>query len=124
MNDGSGYPSRLRSDKIDIYAKYIAIIDAYEAMTSARTYRVSLNPFQVIANFEKDGYVKFDEDILKPILSHIAATQLGFTVRLTDDTEGKIVRINQDSLTRPVLNTGEAEIDLAMKPDLDIAAIY
>lgn len=122
--DGSGYPSKLRSDKIDIFAKYIAIIDAYEAMTSARTYRVSLNPFQVIANFEKDGYVKFDEDILRPILSHIAATQIGFTVRLSNDVEAKVVQINEAHLTRPLLQAGEEMIDLAKEPDLDIAAIY
>lgn len=122
--DGSGYPSKLRSDKIDIFAKYIAIIDAYEAMTSARTYRVSLNPFQVIANFEKDGYVKFDEEILRPILSHIAATQIGFTVRLTNDVEAEIVQINEAHLTRPLLQAGDEMIDLVKEPDLDIAAIY
>lgn len=122
--DGSGYPSKLRSNKIDIFAKYIAIIDAYEAMTSARTYRVSLNPFQVIANFEKDGYVKFDEEILKPILSHIAATQIGFTVRLTNDVEAKVVQINEAHLTRPLLQAGDEMIDLVKEPDLDIAAIY
>lgn len=122
--DGSGYPSRLRSDKIDIYAKYIAVIDAYEAMTSARTYRVSLNPFQVIANFEKDGYIKFDETILKPILSHIAATQLGFSVRLTNDVEAEVIGINEDHLTRPLLKAGDQKIDLLSEPDLDIAAIY
>ena len=122
--DGSGYPSRLRSDKIDMYAKYIAIIDAYEAMTSARTYRMPLNPFQVISNFEKDGYIKYDESILKPILSHIAATQLGFNVRLTNDVEAEIIQINPEHLTRPLLRTGEEEIDLAKEPELDIAAIY
>ena len=122
--DGSGYPSKLRSAQIDVYAKYIAIIDAYEAMTSARTYRQSLNPFEVIANFEKEGYIKYDETILRPILSHIAATQLGFTVRLTNDAEAEIVQINQNHLTRPLLKSGDKEIDLSREPDLNIAAIY
>lgn len=122
--DGSGYPSKLRSDQIDVFAKYIAIIDAYEAMTSARTYRQSLNPFQVIANFERSGYDKYDETILKPILSRIAATQLGFKVRLNNDVEAEIVRINEDRLTKPVLKSGDKEIDLSKETDLDIVAIY
>ena len=122
--DGSGYPSKLRSAQIDVFAKYIAIIDAYEAMTSARTYRQSLNPFQVIANFERGGYDKYDETILKPILSHIAATQLGFKVRLNNDVEAEIVRINEDRLTRPVLQSGDTEIDLSKEAELDIIAIY
>lgn len=123
--DGSGYPSKLRGDKIDIFAKYIAIIDSYEAMTSARTYRQSLNPFQVIANFEKSGFDKYDASIIRPILSHIAHTQIGFSVRLTDDTEAEIASINEKYLSRPVLRSKSGEqIDLSVLPELDIAAIY
>ena len=122
--DGSGYPSKLRSAQIDPYAKYIAIIDAYEAMTSARTYRQSLNPFQVIANFERGGYEKYDAAILKPILSHIAATQLGFNVLLNNGTEAEIVKINEDNLTRPLLKSQDKEIDLASDPNLEIMSIY
>lgn len=123
--DGSGYPSRLRGDKIDVYAKYIAIIDSYEAMTSARTYRQSLNPFQVIANFEKTGFDKFDETIIRPILSHIASTQLGLSVRLNNDTEAEIILINQEHLSRPLLKTAKDEmIDLSKMPELEIVSIY
>ncbi len=123
--DGSGYPSKLRSDKIDIFAKYIAVIDAYEAMTSARTYRQSLNPFQVIENFERDGYAKYDEAILRPILYHIASTQLYFNVRLNNDMEAEIVEINKAYLARPLLQKADGEkIDLSRQPELTIAAIY
>ena len=122
--DGTGYPSKLHSSQIDVFAKYIAIIDAYEAMTSARTYRMSLNPFQVIANFERAGYDKFDESILRPILSRIAATQLGFNVRLSNDVEAEIIKINEDHLARPFLKSQNREIDLSKDHDLNIVAIY
>lgn len=123
--DGSGYPSKLRYDQIDVFAKYIAIIDAYEAMTSARTYRQSLHPFQVIENFERDGYVKYDGLILKPILAHIADTQLGFNVRLSDDVEAEIIKINEAHLSRPVVKTQDnEEIDLSRNPELQIMSIY
>lgn len=123
--DGSGYPSRLRGDKIDIFAKYIAVIDAYEAMTSARTYRQPLNPFQVIENFEREGYEKYEKKILQPILYHLAATQLGFMVRLSNDEEGKIKAINKDNLSRPLLERENGSLlNLADKPDLTITAIF
>ena len=122
--DGSGYPSKLRSAQIDVFAKYIAIIDAYEAMTSARVYRQSLNPFQVIANFEWDGYDKYDEAILKPILSRIAATQLGFNVLLNNGVEAVITRINEEHLTRPMLRSKERDIDLSEERELEISSIY
>ena len=124
--DGSGYPSRLRGDKINIFAKYIAIIDAYEAMTSARTYRQPLNPFQVIANFEQEGYEKYDKTLLQPILYHIAATQLGFMVRLNNDEEARVSSIiNKNHLSRPLLKREDGStIDLSANPELSIAAIF
>ncbi len=124
--DGSGYPSKLRGDKIDIYAKYIAVIDAYEAMTSARTYRQPLNPFQVIENFEREGYAKYDRNILQPILYHIAATQLGFMVRLSNDEEAKVKSIsNRDLLSRPILERADGSLlDLSSEPELSITAIF
>lgn len=123
--DGSGYPSKLKGSKIDVFAKYIAVIDAYEAMTSARTYRQPLHPFQVIENFERDGYEKFEKGILQPILYHISATQLGFTVRLNNDEEAKVTTINKDNLARPLLTKADGTyIDLSSKPDLSITAIF
>ena len=123
--DGSGYPSHLRENQIDRFAKYIAIVDSYEAMTSPRTYRASKNPFQVIAIFEKDGFLKYDESILKPILFHIASTQIGYTVRLSDDTEATVMLINEKAISRPICKQESGEIiDLSAKPDLSIEAIY
>ncbi len=123
--DGSGYPSKLKGDKINIFAKYIAVIDAYEAMTSARTYRQPLNPFQVIENFEREGYEKYEKAILQPILYHIAATQLGFMVRLSNDEEASVYTINKDNLARPLLKRKDGKfIDLSSKPELTITAIF
>ncbi len=122
--DGSGYPSHLKENQIDVFAKYIAIVDSYEAMTSPRTYRPSMNPFQVIAAYEKDGLNRFCENIIKPILQHIASTQLGYTVRLSDGTEGTVILINENHLSEPLCQCGPDVIDLSKRPDLTIDAIY
>lgn len=122
--DGSGYPSRLRGDKIDRFAKYIAIIDSYEAMTSARMYRQTLHPFQIIERFEKAGYIIYEEAILRPILSHIAVAQMGYNVRLNDDRIAEIVLINQKHLSRPLLSSSEGLIDLSAEPQLRIEAVF
>lgn len=120
--DGTGYPSKLKDDQINIYAKYISIIDAYEAMTSARTYRKSMAPLQVVANFEKTAS-RYSAIILNPILNHIAQSQLGITIRLSDDTEARVMLINQTNLSRPLLKAGDTIIDLAQRPDLEIVSM-
>ncbi len=46
--DGTGYPDRLRGEKIPLPARIVAVADAYDAMTSARAYRDSL-PNRLVA---------------------------------------------------------------------------
>lgn len=120
--DGSGYPKGLKDDEINMFAKIISIIDAYEAMTSARTYRNTLTPLQVIANLEKSS-ARYSSIILKPILNHIANTQLGMTVRLSDDSIAEIILINPLKLSRPLVKCGEIIVDLAKRTDLEIVAV-
>lgn len=120
--DGTGYPSKLKEDQISQFAKYISIIDAYEAMTSARTYRKSLTPFEVIENFEKTERF-YSSIILRPILYHIASSQMGMTVRLSNDETAEVILINQRYLSRPLVKCGENVIDLATRPDLAITTV-
>jgi len=118
--DGSGYPNHLTEDKIDFFSKCISIVDSYEAMTSARIYRTSLNPFQIINDFENKGLEKYSIYIIKPILEHIANNQLGKTVRLSDDTIGEVIYINKDALAYPLIKVNNTVIDLSLKKDIDI----
>ncbi len=120
--DGTGYPSKLKSDQINKFAKYISIIDAYEAMTSARTYRQSLIPFQVIENFEKTDRF-YDSFALKQIMTHIANSQLGLTVRLSDDRLGQVMLINQMKLSKPLLKCELDVVDLSKTDNVSIVAV-
>ena len=45
--DGSGYPMRVKGEKIHPYAKIVAIADIYHAMTSNRNYRKAESPYLV-----------------------------------------------------------------------------
>lgn len=123
--DGTGYPSKLRDQQIDPFAKYIAIIDSYAAMSSPRSYRQSLNPFEVIDNFERDGFLHYDITALNHILFHIASSQTGLGIRLSDGTEGTIVLINSEKLSRPYIRYESGEmLDLSLRPDLKIVSIF
>jgi putative nucleotidyltransferase with HDIG domain len=42
--DGSGYPSGLKGEEIPIGARIVAVVDAFDAMTSDRPYRKNLGP--------------------------------------------------------------------------------
>jgi len=112
--DGSGYPSNLKADDIDNYALVIAIADVYDAMTAARAYRAPLCPFQVIAEFEKEGLSKYKPKFILTFLQKIASTYQSNHVLLSDGRAANIVLLNQNHLSKPLvqLDSGEC-IDLA-----------
>lgn len=121
--DGSGYPNHLKTDVIDDYALVIAIADVYDAMTAARAYRAPLCPFQVIAEFEKDGLQKYKPKFILTFLQRIASTYQNNHVLLSDGRAANIILLNQNHLSRPLvqLDSGEC-IDLS-RSELYINAI-
>jgi len=58
--DGNGYPGKLKGEDIPYLARIASIADAFDAMTSRRTYRDSLDLDFVKAEFEKCKGTQFD----------------------------------------------------------------
>ncbi len=71
--DGSGYPDGLVGDAIPEYAKIISVADAYDAMTSNRSYRDSLPQDVVRSEIKKHIGTQFDEKIAEKMLEIIEA---------------------------------------------------
>ena len=112
--DGSGYPMKAAEIMLDDFAMVIAIADVYDAMTAARKYRAPLCPFQVIREFEHDGYHKYKTEYLLTFLRHIATTYQNNRVILSDGQAAKIILLNQNSLSTPLVQLDDGScIDLA-----------
>ncbi len=63
--NGSGYPDRLVGDDIPLLARILHVADAFEAMTSARPYRMTpLTPEQALAELRKFGGIQFDPTVV------------------------------------------------------------
>lgn len=122
--DGSGYPMGLTQDDTDDYAMVVAIADVYDAMTAARSYRAPLCPFQVIANFEKEGLQKYKPKYILVFLQHIASTYQNNRILLSDGRSANIVMLNQNKLSKPIIQFDDGNcIDLSTQSDLHIQAI-
>lgn len=115
--DGSGYPMGLTMEEIDDYALIIAIADVYDAMTAARSYRAPLCPFEVIAEFEKDGLQKYKPKYILTFLENIANAYQNNQVMLSDGTSARIVLLNHRRLSKPLVQLDDgACIDLEKSP--------
>jgi len=67
--DGSGYPAGRRGDEIILGARIIHLADAFEAMTSARSYRkVPLSREEAIAEIQRKSNTQFDPRVVEAFL--------------------------------------------------------
>ncbi|HEY8449443.1 MAG TPA: HD-GYP domain-containing protein, partial [Bacillota bacterium] len=62
--DGQGYPDGLRGHEIPIGARILAVVDAFDAMTSARPYSPPLSPEEALFELERCAGSQFDPQIV------------------------------------------------------------
>ena len=65
--DGSGYPDKLISSEIEVYAKIIAICDVFDALTTKRSYKDVLKTFEAF-KLMKSEKNHFDEELLEKFI--------------------------------------------------------
>ncbi len=69
--DGTGYPNGLKGEAIPHEARIIAVADAYDAMTSKRSYRPSLSKEEAIAELRKCSGTQFDPGVVEVFVGQV-----------------------------------------------------
>ena len=66
--DGTGYPDGLAGEKIPLVARIVACCDAYNAMTTDRSYRKALTREEATAELVKNRGTQFDPSVVDALL--------------------------------------------------------
>jgi diguanylate cyclase (GGDEF)-like protein/putative nucleotidyltransferase with HDIG domain len=75
--DGRGYPNGLAGDDLPLEARILAVADAYEAMTSDRSYRASLGAAPARDELRRCGGSQFDSVVVEAFVSALDAVANG-----------------------------------------------
>ncbi len=67
--DGAGYPAGLSGHKIPLFARIIAVCDAFDAMTSPRTYRQPRSFAQALEELHRCRGTQFDPALAEALIS-------------------------------------------------------
>ncbi len=66
--DGTGYPGNIQGESIPLFARVIAVVDSFDAMTNTRPYRNPLSEDKVIRELKDFSGTQFDGNIVKIFL--------------------------------------------------------
>jgi HD-GYP domain-containing protein (c-di-GMP phosphodiesterase class II) len=78
--DGSGLPDGLKGEDIPLAARLVSVADAFDAMTSARPYRPSLEVTSAVAELRRHSGTQFDPAMVEAFLRafpHIESLPIG-----------------------------------------------
>jgi diguanylate cyclase (GGDEF)-like protein/PAS domain S-box-containing protein len=69
--NGNGYPLGLKGSEIPLESRVIAIVDAYESMTSERPHRPAISKNEALAELKKCAGTQFDPSLVKKFIEAI-----------------------------------------------------
>jgi putative two-component system response regulator len=66
--DGGGYVDGIAGEQIPYLARVIAVVDAYDAMSSDRPYRAALPPEERVRRLSEGAGTQWDPDVVQTFL--------------------------------------------------------
>lgn len=125
--NGKGYPRGLRNEQITPYAKMVAIVDMYDAITSDRVYQKGRPHLEALNIMTKASGPHLDPNLTIRFIECLGIYPPGSIVEMNNGEVGIVVEINPKQKIRPKVillldehkhNQAERLVDLS-KIDLD-----
>jgi HD-GYP domain-containing protein (c-di-GMP phosphodiesterase class II) len=101
--DGQGYPRKLRGEDINVFARIVAVADAYVAMINNRPHRNSMIGYSAMKNVLNDNGRHFDPKILKAFLESMGIYPIGSIVQFNNSAIGRVVETHTEAPLRPIV---------------------
>ncbi|NLP16092.1 MAG: HD domain-containing protein [Clostridiales bacterium] len=100
--DGTGYPFRLKGEKIKIGSRIAAICDEFDSRVYGNLVP-KMKVHDAIDLIVSQAGVKFDLEVVKAFVASVAAYPIGALVITNDNEIGIVLRQNPKCPTRPVI---------------------
>ena len=115
--DGEGYPEGIHGGYLHKYIRMVTIVDAYDAITSDRSYKEGSPAFDALKILFSERGKHFDQELVESFIQMIGVYPPGTLVELTNGEVGIVVSANTESRLRP-------KIELVLTADKKIRPPY
>lgn len=122
--NGCGYPYRMAGDEISTAGRMAAIVDTYDAMTSARPYRAALSPSHALRQLYDEGGAQYDPALVSAFVKTVGIYPVGTLVLLESGHLGVVEQLNPENMLTPLVrifyHTGRQQY-LTEPVDIDLS---
>ena len=101
--DGSGYPRGLAGEAIHPFARLVAVLDVFDALTSDQPYRPAWRRCEAIEWIAGRAGRDFDPLVVRRFLARVAPYPVGTWVLLNTGERARVVQLNSGQPARPVV---------------------
>lgn len=112
--DGSGYPMGLHGQDINLLAKIVGVADAYDALTSDRSYRFAYSAYEALQVMEKDRARYYDPSVFDSLLAVVEPLPIGTIMTLNDTFTCIVMAPSKDHPLRPLVKVLGQDLDKQM----------
>ncbi len=99
--DGSGYPNKLKADRIAPLSKIVSIVNIYDNLCNPFNLADALTPHEALSQMFAVKRSKFDTVALKAFIHCLGVYPPGSIVQLSNDMQGMVVSVNSAKPLRP-----------------------
>ncbi|MDR2133711.1 MAG: HD-GYP domain-containing protein [Treponema sp.] len=101
--NGTGYPQKLTSDKISLYAKIIAVACSYEALSTRRPHKEAKDGYEGMLELLRNEGKQYDDTAVRALVFSLSIYPIGLYVLLSSGKKGQVVDVNPENPRYPVV---------------------
>ncbi len=99
--DGSGYPHAKTGEEISLAGRILAVVDAYDALSSARCYKPAMLPSKALSLLYQERERSFTPGYVETFIQSVGVYPPGSWVRLSDHRLALVMEVNMQDRLRP-----------------------
>lgn len=101
--DGTGYPKKLKGESIDLLARLVGIVNAYDNLCNPVNIAHALTPHEALSSMFAQHRSRYDARLLQAFIRFMGVYPPGTVVNLSNDALGLVIKINTARPLKPTV---------------------